>query len=140
MGSQFQTTTCQVPVVDFTDEKLKQPGTEEWNSACKLIRGALEDHGFFYALCDKVPMELHNSVFTLMGELFDLPLETKMQKSNSDKPYHGYYGQYAQIPLYESLGISDPLTVEEVQKFTKIMWPSGYDHFWYSTAQNYLAI
>ncbi|KAK7393289.1 hypothetical protein VNO78_21840 [Psophocarpus tetragonolobus] len=118
---------CEVPVVDFTDEELK-PGTSKWASACKVIRSALEDHGCFYVLCDKVAMELYNSVFTLMEELFDLPLETKMQKM-SDKPYHGYYGQIVHVPLYESLGINDPLSMEGVQKFTKLMWPAGYDHF-----------
>ncbi|TKY64524.1 2-oxoglutarate-dependent dioxygenase AOP1 [Spatholobus suberectus] len=120
-------TVFQVPVVDFTQEGLK-PGTERWASACQVIRSALEDHGCFYALCDKVPMELYNSVFTLMEELFDLPLETKMQKI-SDKPYHGYYGQNVRVPLYESLGINDPLTMEGVQEFAKLMWPAGYDHF-----------
>ncbi|KAK7349160.1 hypothetical protein VNO77_06305 [Canavalia gladiata] len=119
-------TTCQVPVVDFTDKKLK-PGTQTWVSACQMIRRALEDHGFFYAMCDKVSMELYNSVFDLMEELFHLPLETKMQK-NSDKPY-GYYGQTINAPLYESLGINDPLTMEGVQEFTKLMWPEGYDYF-----------
>ncbi|XP_014515232.1 probable 2-oxoglutarate-dependent dioxygenase AOP1 [Vigna radiata var. radiata] len=118
---------CQVPVVDFTDKEMK-PGTTKWVSACKVIRNALEDHGCFYALYDKVPIELYNSVFTLMEEQFDLPLETKMQKI-SDKPYHGYYGQNAHVPLYESLGINDPLSTEEIQKFTKLMWPAGYDHF-----------
>jgi len=120
---------CEVPVVDFTVKEMKQ-GTEKWVSACKVIRNALEDHGCFYALYDKVPTELHNSLFTLMEEQFDLPLETKMQKI-SDKPYHGYYGQNAHAPLYESLGINDPLTAEEIQKFTKLMWPEGHDHFWY---------
>ncbi|KAG5036644.1 hypothetical protein JHK86_017484 [Glycine max] len=67
-------------------------------------------------------------VFTLMEELFDLPLETKMQKI-SDKPYHGYYGQFAHLPLYESLGINGPLTMEGVQNFAKLMWPAGYDYF-----------
>ena len=129
-------TACQVPVVDFTDEKLK-PGTQTWASACQVIRGALEDHGCFYALCDKVPMELYNSVFALMEELFDLPLETKMQKT-SEKPFHGYYGQYESVPLYESLGIDDPLTMEAVQKFTKFMWPEGYDHFWYCLKFSYV--
>ncbi|KAH1240483.1 putative 2-oxoglutarate-dependent dioxygenase AOP1 [Glycine max] len=125
MGSQ---TACKFPVVDFTDEELK-PGTAKWGSACQVIRNALEDHGCFYALCDKVPMKLYNSVFTLMEELFDLPLETKMQKI-SDKPYHGYYGQFAHLPLYESLGINGPLTMEGVQNFAKLMWPAGYDYFY----------
>jgi len=120
---------CEVPVVDFTDKELK-PGTRKWASACEVIRNALEDHGCFYALYDEVPMELYNSVFTLMEEQFDLPLETKMQKI-SDKPYHGYYGQHAHVPLYESLGINHPLTMEGIQNFTKLMWPAGYDHFWY---------
>ncbi|KAK7255300.1 hypothetical protein RIF29_28707 [Crotalaria pallida] len=120
-------TAYQLPVVNFINEIMK-PGTETWASACQVIRRALEDHGCFYALCDKVPMELYNSVFNLMEELFHLPLGTKMQKT-SDKPYHGYYGQHVQIPLYESLGIDDPLTMEGVQKFTKLMWPAGYDHF-----------
>ncbi|ESW07712.1 hypothetical protein PHAVU_010G152400 [Phaseolus vulgaris] len=118
---------CEVPVVDFTDKELK-PGTRKWGSACEVIRNALEDHGCFYALYDEVPMELYNSVFTLMEEQFDLPLETKMQKI-SDKPYHGYYGQHAHVPLYESLGINHPLTMEGIQNFTKLMWPAGYDHF-----------
>ncbi|KAL9304491.1 hypothetical protein ACSQ67_021754 [Phaseolus vulgaris] len=118
---------CEVPVVDFTDKELK-PGTRKWASACEVIRNALEDHGCFYALYDEVPMELYNSVFTLMEEQFDLPLETKMQKI-SDKPYHGYYGQHAHVPLYESLGINHPLTMEGIQNFTKLMWPAGYDHF-----------
>ncbi|KAJ1392152.1 Oxoglutarate/iron-dependent dioxygenase [Sesbania bispinosa] len=126
MGSHSQT-GCDFAVVDFTDEKLK-PGSQTWASTCQLIRSALEDHGFFYALCDKVSVELHNSVFTLMEQLFDLPLETKMQKT-SDKPFHGYYGQISRVPLYESLGITDPLTIQGVQNFTKLMWPSGYDHF-----------
>ncbi|KAL2338109.1 hypothetical protein Fmac_012555 [Flemingia macrophylla] len=124
MGSQ---TVSEVPVVDFTQDELK-PGSAKWASACQVIRSALEDHGCFYALCDKVPIELHNSVFTLMEQLFDLPLETKMQKI-SDKPYHGYYGQNAHVPLYESLGINDPLTKEGVQEFTNLMWPAGYDLF-----------
>ncbi|XP_020227598.1 probable 2-oxoglutarate-dependent dioxygenase AOP1 [Cajanus cajan] len=125
MGSQ---TVSQVPIVDFTLDEEFKPGSAKWASACQVIRSALEDHGCFYALCDKVPMELHNSVFTLMEQLFDLPSETKMQKI-SDKPYHGYYGQNVHVPLYESLGINDPSTVEGVQEFTKLMWPTGYDHF-----------
>ncbi|KAI4355691.1 hypothetical protein L6164_004439 [Bauhinia variegata] len=134
MGSLTVTANSQppVPVINFTLENMK-PYTDAWVLACQEVKSALEDHGCFYALWDKVPVELYNSVFTLMEELFDLPLETKKQET-SDKPYHSYYGETAFLPLYESLGIDDPLTIEGVKKFTKIMWPAGYDHFWYCTS------
>ncbi|KAI4347994.1 hypothetical protein L6164_008759 [Bauhinia variegata] len=74
----------------------------------------------FYALWDKVPLEVYNSVFTLMEELLDLPLETKKQET-IDKPYNSYYGESTFLPLYESLGIDDPLIIEGVKKFIKIM-------------------
>ncbi|XP_057735255.1 probable 2-oxoglutarate-dependent dioxygenase AOP1 [Arachis stenosperma] len=127
MNYEEHSSNSQVPIINFSDENLK-PRTENWDSACQVIKEALEDHGCFYALSYKVPMELNNKVFGLMEELFDLPLETKMQKI-SDKPYHGYYGPHPSVPLYESLGIPDPLTMENVQHFTKVMWPQGYHHF-----------
>ncbi|XP_054782468.1 2-oxoglutarate-dependent dioxygenase AOP3-like [Prosopis cineraria] len=125
MGS--QTVSHQIPIIDFTDENL-QPGTETWISACQVVRSALEDNGCFYAMSNTVSMELYNSIFALMDELFDLPLETKKQKT-SDKPFHGYYEPHPIVPLYESIGIDDPSNKEAVQKFTNTMWPSGYDHF-----------
>ncbi|XP_054780189.1 probable 2-oxoglutarate-dependent dioxygenase AOP1.2 [Prosopis cineraria] len=75
-------------------------------------------------------MELCNSVFDLMKELFDLPLETKKQKT-SDKPNHGYFERNPKVPLYEAIGIDldGPSYDKAVQNFTNIMWPTGYDHF-----------
>ncbi|XP_061358517.1 probable 2-oxoglutarate-dependent dioxygenase AOP1, partial [Gastrolobium bilobum] len=124
MGSQ---TPSQLPVVDFTDENLK-PGSEAWLSACDVVRTALEDHGCFIARYDKVDKDLCSSVVSAMEELFNLPLETKKQET-SNKLFHGYYGQIPFLPLYESFGIDDPVTVDGCQKFTQIMWPKGNDRF-----------
>ncbi|GFZ04110.1 2-oxoglutarate (2OG) and Fe(II)-dependent oxygenase superfamily protein [Actinidia rufa] len=63
-------------VVDFTKENMK-PGSSDWTLACKNIKHALEQHGCFVALYDKVSSELHKAVFNAADELFDLPTETK---------------------------------------------------------------
>lgn len=126
MGSQ---TPSQLPVVDLTDIENLKPGTEPYLSACNVVRAALEDHGCFMARYDKVGSELRASVVSAMEELFGLPLETKKQET-SKKLFHGYYGQFPFLPLYESFGIEDPLTIHGCQKFTHIMWPQGNDRFW----------
>ena len=125
MGSQIE---HKIPVIDFTKKNLK-PGTNEWFLACKEVRHAFEEYGCFEAVYDKIPIELHNSVFAQAEDLFNLLLETKMQKT-SEKPYHSYYGQLSVVPLYESLGIDQPNTLEGSQKFSKLMWPGGNDTFW----------
>ncbi|KAK7278943.1 hypothetical protein RJT34_23984 [Clitoria ternatea] len=124
MGSQTQ---FELPVVDFTNENLK-PDTDAWLSACHVVRTALEDHGCFVARYDKVGPELCNFVVTSMEQLFALPLETKKQET-SNKLFHGYFGQIPFLPLYESFGIDDPLSIQGCQKFTHIMWPRGNDRF-----------
>lgn len=122
-------TQAKVPVVDLSSEDLK-PGTEAWLLACKQVKYALEEYGCFEVVYHKVPLELHNSIFAVVEDLFDLPLETKMQKI-SDKPCHSYIGQRSYIPLYESLAVDNPTTLEGAQDFTRIMWPAGNDPFWY---------
>ena len=80
---------------------------------------------------DKViSSELHNSVFDLLVDLFDLPLETKTQNA-SGKPYHGYFGQNPHMPLNESMGIEDAQILSRTQNFTNLMWPRGNKRFWY---------
>ncbi|CAK9146217.1 unnamed protein product [Ilex paraguariensis] len=116
-----------LPIIDFTMENLK-PGTNSWLSARNDVRRALEEYGSFIALYDKVSSELKNGVFDAVKELFDLPKETKSQNV-SDKVYHGYVGQLAHIPIHESLSIGDANTLEGVQSFTNLMWPSGNDNF-----------
>ncbi|CAJ1913710.1 unnamed protein product [Sphenostylis stenocarpa] len=124
MGSQTQS---QLHVVDFTDATMK-PGTDAWLSACTLVRSALEDNGCFVARYDSIGKDLCDSVVSAIEQLFSLPLETKRQKT-CDKPFHGYLGQVSWIPLFESLGIDDPLTLQGCQKFTHIMWPQGNHRF-----------
>ncbi|KAL5574612.1 hypothetical protein UlMin_016311 [Ulmus minor] len=115
-----------IPVIDFTNKNLK-PGTDSWMLACKQVRHALEEYGCFEVVYDKVPIELHNSIFASMKDLFDLPLETRMQKT-SDKPYHSYLGQFPIIPRYENLGMENPTTQEGAQNFAYVMWPAGGNH------------
>ncbi|XP_015868729.2 probable 2-oxoglutarate-dependent dioxygenase AOP1 [Ziziphus jujuba] len=131
MGSQ---TEMKVPVIDLTKENLK-PGTDSWISACKQVRYAFEEYGCVEVVYDKVSMELGSSMFAVVDDLFNLPIETKMQNT-SDRPYHSYFGRYSFIPLYESLGIDNPTTLEGAQHFTNIMWPQGNDHF-RETVQTY---
>ncbi|XP_014489739.1 2-oxoglutarate-dependent dioxygenase AOP3-like [Vigna radiata var. radiata] len=124
MGSQTQS---ELHVVDFTDATMK-PGTDAWFSACTHVREALEDNGCFVARYDRIGKELSDSVVSAMEELFSLPVETKAQKT-SDKPFHGYLGQVSWLPLYESLGIDDPLTLQGCQKFAHIMGLQGNHRF-----------
>ncbi|RDY09757.1 putative 2-oxoglutarate-dependent dioxygenase AOP1, partial [Mucuna pruriens] len=120
MGSETQS---QFHVVDFSDQNMK-PGTDAWLSACGLVRTALEENGCFMARYDKISQELCDSIIFAMEECFSLPVETKVQKT-SHKLFHGYLGQVPGLPLYESLGIDDALTIQGCQKFTNIMWPEG---------------
>ncbi|XP_061360209.1 2-oxoglutarate-dependent dioxygenase AOP3-like [Gastrolobium bilobum] len=124
MGTQNQS---QLPLIDFTSENLK-PGTDTWVSSCQLVRSALEDHGCFLAFYDKVDSEIYNSVYSAMEKLFDLSTETKGKKT-TEKPIFSYAPPRSEVPLYESVGIMNPLNIEDCQKFTYIMWPEGNDHF-----------
>lgn len=114
MGSEMR-----IPTIDLTKPNLK-PGTNIWNQACKQARQALEEYGCFEVIYDKVCLQLNNSVFAALEDLYGLPLETKMKKT-SDKPYHSYLGQYKPLPLYESSAIDNPNTLEGAQCFTNTM-------------------
>ncbi|XP_038693679.1 probable 2-oxoglutarate-dependent dioxygenase AOP1 [Tripterygium wilfordii] len=106
----------------------QQHGTTTWLSTCKDIRHAFEEFGCFVAVYNKVPIELHKTLFSTVKELFDLPLEVKL-KNTSDKPFYGYRGQFGFNPLFESLGIDNPTTLERTQSFTELMWPEGNVRF-----------
>lgn len=120
-------TQSQLPIVDFTNENLK-PGTDAWVSASQVVRSALEDHGGFLALYNKVSLETYDSVYSEMMNFFDLSIKTKRRKT-TEKPIFSYSGQLPGIPLYESVGIMNPLSFQDCQKYTHVMWPQGNDHF-----------
>lgn len=125
------TPVSNLPIIDLTKENLK-PGTTSWLASCASLRHALEEYGCFVALYDQVSSELNKQVFDSLVELFNLPLETKT-RNTSDITFNGYVGQLPHAPLHESLGIPDATTLESVQNFTKLMWPSGNNQFWYTT-------
>ncbi|XP_059633896.1 probable 2-oxoglutarate-dependent dioxygenase AOP1.2 [Cornus florida] len=124
MGSQ---TFPKLPTISFTAENLK-PGSSSWIARGNDVRQALEDYGCFVAVYDKVSLDLDNNVFCALQELFDLPTETK-EKNTSELPFFGYIGNGPLTPLYESMGIYNAATPEEIQSFTNLMWSAGNDLF-----------
>ncbi|KAI6691627.1 hypothetical protein NL676_028455 [Syzygium grande] len=70
-----------IPVIEFSEECMK-PGTSSWEKACRVIVQALEDHGCFIVDHPNVPLGLHDSVFTVTEDLFNLPHENKIKNTN----------------------------------------------------------
>ncbi|KAJ0860372.1 putative oxoglutarate/iron-dependent dioxygenase, non-heme dioxygenase domain-containing protein [Helianthus annuus] len=118
-------TQSKIPVLNI--EGLK-PGTESWIMACHKVRHTLEEYGCFMVVSDEVSQDLMKEVYANIKTLFDLPLETKM-KNTSAKPFHGYVGATHTRPLYESMGIEQPTSLDEVVRLANLMWPSGNDQF-----------
>ncbi|KAL2326026.1 hypothetical protein Fmac_025084 [Flemingia macrophylla] len=113
-----------------------KPGMDTWVSSCQVVRSALEDHGGFLAVYDKVSLETHNSVYSAMENFFDLSSEIK-RRETTEKPIFSYSGQRQGIPLYESVGIMNPLCFEDCQKYANVMWPHGNDHFSSESVNSY---
>lgn len=126
MGSQTQS---KLPVIDFSTKKYLKAGPSSWLSLNSEVCHALEDYGCFVALYDKVPLELHDSIFTASKELYDLPMETKVKNTSSLLGF-GYGGGFTTMPLFEYFGIENGATLEATQKFSNLMWPNGNDRFW----------
>lgn len=124
MGSE---TPLKLPTIDFSMPNLK-PGTTEWDLVRAQVRNALEEYGCFEALFNKVPLDIRKAIFEATEELFDLPLQTKL-RNVSQKPFHGYVGQYPMVPLYESMGIDEANVYEHVQSFTNMFWPQQNPSF-----------
>ncbi|XP_062016002.1 probable 2-oxoglutarate-dependent dioxygenase AOP1 [Rosa rugosa] len=124
MGSE---TPLKLPTIDFSMQNLK-PGTTEWDSIRARVHFALEEYGCFEALFNKVPSDVRKGIFEATEELFDLPLQTKL-RNVSQKPFHGYVGQYPMVPLYESMGIEEATVDGQVQSFTNIFWPQQNPNF-----------
>ncbi|CDP21163.1 unnamed protein product [Coffea canephora] len=79
------------------------------------------------AVHDKYPSEVSDSIFSVLQDLFNLPLEIKVQNT-SQTPLFGYYAPNPNVPLYESTSIEDAINLEPVQEFTNQMWPSKNSH------------
>ncbi|OUZ99650.1 Oxoglutarate/iron-dependent dioxygenase [Macleaya cordata] len=118
-----------IPCLDFSrDPKDLEEGSEGWKNLCKEVREACEEYGCFQVVYNKVPVELHEEMFKVMKDLFDLPDETK-EKNFSSKPYFGYIGKSDEVPLFESLGIHNAPELDQAQAFTDLMWPDGNPTF-----------
>lgn len=122
-----------IPIIDLS--KL-EAGTEEWDSTCKEIRVGLEEFGCFLVVHDKISLELHNSIFEETKELFHVPRETRM-KNTSEKPYHGYFGGYSFLPLYESMAIDNPTELQATQSFANLMWPARPNNHFCETVERF---
>nr|BEI31932.1 deoxypodophyllotoxin synthase [Anthriscus sylvestris] len=114
-------------VIDFTNQlENKTPNSTDsnWLIKCKDVTNALEEYGCFIAVFDKVSPELDSAVFGAIEDLFNLPIETKIQ-NKEDKPLCGYVGPSPFTPLYEGLGTDFCTTPQGIQKFTDVMYPEG---------------
>lgn len=112
-----------LPIINFSDLK-QESETPSWESVKNQVRFALQEFGCFEATFDQIPRNLRDSVIEGSRQLFDLPLQNKL-RNRSNKPYHGYIGQHALVPLYESLGIDDALNLGSIESFTNLMWSEG---------------
>ncbi|KAJ9561532.1 hypothetical protein OSB04_006692 [Centaurea solstitialis] len=114
-----------LPVINMDDLK---PGTESWMLTCDKVTRAIEEYGCFMAVYERVSGELKNEVLDSLRILFELPIETKV-KNTSDTPFYGYLGPNHTRPLFESLGIENATSLDHVQHFANLMWPSGNHRF-----------
>ncbi|PIN09641.1 Iron/ascorbate family oxidoreductase [Handroanthus impetiginosus] len=121
MGSE----TVKLPVLDFSNLKQQTP---TWDSLKTQVLQALQEYGCFEATYDQIPHNLRKSTLDEIKQVFDLPLQIKL-RNRSDKPYHGYVGQYPLVPLYESLGIEDALSPGKIEGFARLLWSEGNPSF-----------
>ncbi|CAA0839116.1 2-oxoglutarate (2OG) and Fe(II)-dependent oxygenase superfamily protein [Striga hermonthica] len=121
MGSE----NIKLPLINLSNIKEQSP---TWEVAKSQVLQALQEYGCFEATFDRVPINLRKSVIEGLKQLFDLPLENKL-RNRSNTPYHGYVGQYAMVPLYESLGLQDALSPGKIKSFTNLMWAQGNPTF-----------
>ncbi|CAN1193821.1 Probable 2-oxoglutarate-dependent dioxygenase AOP1.2 [Linum perenne] len=123
-----------LPFIDFSKQNLKS-GTPAWEVLKSQVREALEEYGCFEASYDKVSTTLCSAAVESLEELFSLPLPIKLRNA-SKKPFHGYVGQYPQVPLYESMGIDEPNVPHMVETLAKTFWTQGNPKF-SETIQSY---
>lgn len=113
----IQTQAKIIPVLDFSNLELK-PRTSSWLSSRKDVCRALEEYSYFVAeLGNKIPLELHNKMFSSVGEL----------ESSLWKPKGKSLGYFSTAP-FERMLIDNATSTEEAHKLTNIFWPNGNDH------------
>ncbi|KAF2301324.1 hypothetical protein GH714_022738 [Hevea brasiliensis] len=117
------------PVIDFSRLDLN-PGSnpEEWDSVKSQVLKAAEKYGCFKFVSNKISSELRKAILSDLEEIFALPLEIKMGNT-SEIPNAGYIGKTPFTPLFESLGIVDPIALENVESLTNALWPEGKPSF-----------
>ncbi|KAL3366470.1 hypothetical protein AABB24_011249 [Solanum stoloniferum] len=125
-----------LPKIDFSHEDLK-PDTLVWNQVKSQVHKALVEYGCFEASFDKIPIHLRKSIFESLQEIFDLPLQTKLENI-STKPFHGYISTkiFPSFPLFESMCVDDANIRGKAEKFAQILWPQGNPSFC-KTVQSY---
>ncbi|KAJ8756020.1 hypothetical protein K2173_024566 [Erythroxylum novogranatense] len=115
------------PIIDFSMSSLN-PGTPEWDAIKSQVLKAGEDYGCFIALLDRLGPEVRKGITNELKHLFDLPTETKMLNLHR-LPLSGYVGQLPIVPSYESLGIGDPSSLENIKSFSDMLRPEGRPSF-----------
>ncbi|KAK2998819.1 hypothetical protein RJ639_023665, partial [Escallonia herrerae] len=119
----FDCPSFQIPVINFSKVSLKlDRGSEGWHNLCIKVREACENYGCFEVVYDKILPQSQAQTFSIVKELFALPLEKKLRNVNPN-PFHAYAGQFTEAPLYESCAISDASDSDEIRKFVELMWP-----------------
>ena len=118
-------TTQRLPVIDFSKEDLKER-TASWDVVRKEVVQALEEYGCFEAKYDQVTLELHNKVFKMSEEFFNLPEGIKQRFVDTSKPYSGYY---AAGSVFEGMGITGFLDSQTIQTVFDVLWPEGKANF-----------
>lgn len=119
-----------LPIIDFSKLELN-PGSnteDQWDSVKSQVLKAAEEYGCFKVMSTKISSELKNAIMSNLEELFALPLETKMNNT-SEIPNAGYIGKTPFTPLFESLGIVDPVNFANVESLANALWPEGNPSF-----------
>lgn len=120
--------SMKIPKIDFSSSPDLQPGADHWDQLRSQVLQALKSFGCFEAVYPKVSQETRQAFFSVLEDLFSLPVETKLLNT-SEVPTFGYVGQYPHLPLYESLGISKVSLPDNILKFSNLMWPHGNINF-----------
>lgn len=116
----------EIPCFDFSGDDEQQ----RWKDMCGRIREALETHGCFLLSYDKIPKRLLEDMFVEMNTFFDLPEETR-NKYLGPLPYRSYLRKSRiNVPWPESFDIVNEPDHDQLDAFTKLMWPDGNPSFW----------